>query len=126
MTIIDIDKLIDKNAKDFRFKGKDYSIRPISYRQTIEMSKIEDEIGKEENTERILRLQAKYINFVIPELPEEYLMDAKMPQIQKIQELIREVLSGQGSDDELVYYRNKYNNEYQKNLERVGEKTETE
>ena len=108
MPIIDIDKLVDKNSKEFKFKGKEYSIQPISYRQTIEMSKIEDEIGKEKNTERILKLQAKYINFVIPELSEEDLMDAKMPQIQKIQELIREVLSGQGSDDELVYYRDKY------------------
>ena len=124
MAIVDLDKLIEKNVKDFSLRGETYQIRPISYRQTIQMSQLEDRIEEEQNAEKILNFQIEYINLVIPEMSREVLMETKMPQIRRIQEMIREVLYGEPADAELEYYREKYKDEYRKNLERVGEKTE--
>jgi len=124
MAVVDLDKLIEKNVKDFSLRGEVYQIRPISYRQTIRMSQLEDSIEEEQNAEKILNFQIEYINLVIPEMTKEVLMETKMPQIRRIQEMIREVLSGEPQDAELEYYREKYKDEYRKNLERVGEETE--
>ena len=93
-------------------------------RQTIQMSQLEDKIEAEENAEKILNFQIDYINLVIPEMTKEVLMETKMPQIRKIQEMIREVLSGESPDAEVEYYRGKYKDEYRKNLEGAGEGTE--
>ena len=49
MTIIDLDKLIDEEPKRLLFKGKEYAIRPITYRQMIDLSKLEKQIEEEES-----------------------------------------------------------------------------
>jgi len=121
MAIIDLDKITKESIIKFIFNGMEHEIRPITYKQTIELSKIETNIEEEEDTEKILNLQSEYISLVIPTMKRDNLMLANMRQVQKIQELIREVMSGQKADDELVYYREKYKDEYQKNLERVEE-----
>ena len=121
MTIIDLDKITKESTIKFIFNGEEHEIRPITYKQTIELSRIETNIEEEEDTEKILNLQSEYISLVIPTMKRDNLMLANMRQVQKIQELIREVMSGQKADDELVYYREKYKDEYQKNLERVEE-----
>ena len=125
MTIIDLDKITKEETIKFLFNGKEHEIRPITYKQTIELSKIETNIEEEEDTEKILNLQITYISLVIPSMDRDTLMTANMRQVQRIQEMIREVMSGQKSDDEVLYYRKKYADEYQKNLEGVEEnKTE--
>ena len=121
MTIIDLDKITKEETIKFLFKSKEHEIQPITYKQTIELSKIETNIEEEENTEKILNLQIDYINLVIPSMDKETLLLANMSQVQRIQEMIREVMSGQKSDDEVIYYRKKYEDEYRKNLERVEE-----
>ena len=121
MAIIDLDKITKESIIKFIFNGMEHEIRPITYKQTIELSRIETNIEEEEDTEKILNLQSEYISLVIPTMKRDNLMLANMRQVQKIQELIREVMSGQKADDELVYYREKYKDEYQKNLERVEE-----
>ena len=121
MTIIDLDKITKESTIKFIFNSTEHEIRPITYKQTIELSRIETNIEEEEDTEKILNLQSTYISLVIPTMDRDSLMLANMRQVQKIQELIREVMSGQKADDEVVYYREKYGNEYQKNLERVEE-----
>lgn len=122
--IVDLDKLAEEEPRRLLFKGNEYAIRPITYRQMIELSKLEKQIEEEmEDTEKILDLQAKYIQLVIPEMTQDLVMDASTKQVRKMQEVIREVLSGIEVDEELDYYRKKYGDEYQKNSERVGEST---
>ena len=123
MAIIDLDKLILDTQK-FIFQQKEYEIKPITYRQTIEMSKLEKQIETEDDPEKLLNLQADYIHLVIPEMDRETILNTNMVQSRKIQELISEVLSGEKANDEVEYYRNKYKDEYRKNLERVGESSD--
>jgi len=125
MTIIDLDKLIDEEPKKLLFKGKEYAIRPITYRQMIDLSKLEKQIEEEmDDTEKILNLQASYIEMVIPDMNYDLLMQATTRQIRSIQEAIREVLAGVESNAEVDYYRKKYKDEYRKNFERVEEKND--
>ena len=117
MAIVNLDNITKEESVKFLFKSEEHEIQPLTYKQTIELSRIETDIEKEEDTETILNLQIDYINLVIPSMNKDTLMLANMRQIQKIQELIREVMSGQKADDELIYYREKYKDEYQKNVE---------
>jgi len=121
MAIIDLDKITKEESIKFIFNEKEYEVQPLTYKQTIALSGVETNIENEEDTEKILNLQIDYINLVIPSMSKDTLMLANMRQLQKIQELIREVMSGQKADDEVVYYRKKYEDEYQKNLKRVEE-----
>jgi len=125
MTIVDLDKLVEEEPKRLLFKGREYAIRPITYRQMIELSKLEKQIEDEiEDTEKILNLQASYVEMVVPEMTYDLLMEATTKQVRAIQEAIREVLAGVEVNAEVDYYRKKYKDEYRKNFERVGEKIE--
>ena len=124
MAIIDLDKVGAGDVRKFALNGIEYEIRPITYGQMIELSKLEGLMDKEEDTEKVLLLTIDYIDLVIPDMGKDAIMAANNSQVQRMQELIQEVMSGRDSDDEVAYYRKKYENEYRKNLEGVGESSD--
>ena len=125
MTIIDLDKIVEDKGSQFVLNGKEHEIKPVTYGQMIELGKLEKQIESEmEDTEKILMLQADYINMMVPTLTRDILMDTANTQVKRILEELQNVLSGMESDDEVAFYRKKYKDEYRKNSERVEEKSE--
>jgi len=129
MAIIDLDKLLEEQEPiQFTLDGKRYTIPDTSYGLTRDLDKIRKKLLSgisEEDNETVLDLSTELIMRVVPEISKKTLEKAKGIQIRKINTLINEMLSGEvlleEREKELLYYRDKYKDEFRKKEQRAKE-----
>jgi len=125
--VVDFD-VLQKDAQEFKLRGKKYTIPPPTYNLFLQLSMIDKQVQKaikDNDTEAMTKLTIKGILLGVPEMPEEVIMnDVSIVEIRKIQELINETLQGEEEiiDPEIKFYREKYGDEFRKNSERIKEK----
>jgi len=129
MAIVDLDKLLEEQEPvQFSLFGKKYTIPDTSYGLSRDLDRIKKRIfssASEEDNETILNLSTELIMRVVPEITKKTLEKAKGIQIRRINSLINEVLSGETlieeREKEILYYRDKYKDEFRKKEQRTEE-----
>ena len=125
--ILNFDELREKKEKKgFIVGGKTYYIPEVTHKKLIRLQEINEEIRKNVKKDDLVGLssnQIDLITYLIPDLSEEMLRDEfGTGEIKALMNLITIAAWGVDEDDaELVYYREKYKDEYRKNLQRTGE-----
>jgi len=123
MSILDLDELIEKRKAEFKFKGKSYFIPELPLGKVIKLAGKRNEIVEAADSEdygKLLEIQKAMITDVA-EIDADIVEQMSMSQIRKIIEMLNSQFYGIDEEEtpeqkELNYYREKYGDEYQKNL----------
>ena len=135
MPYVDIDELMGKQEKrGFTVKGKDYAIPELSYTTLTAVMEKQQELhghllsGEPKMAKEALRLTLEIICLVVPDMTEDIIKnDLSQRETKEVNRIVNNFLNDvdevEEVNEELEYYRKKYEDEYRKN-ENAAEESE--
>ncbi len=129
MTIVDLDELRkNRETTSFKLLDKEYAIPEMSYALTLQLEDIRKGVlhaAKKEDYAATMDGSIKTILKVIPSLDEKQLREkVSVTQLREVVELINKAFIGDTEkapeeEKEIIYYREKYGDEYRKKVLRT-------
>lgn len=127
-TVVNFDQLREETKASFILDGVEYPIPPVTYKVLVQLSEIDKQVNEAIKNDDAIALMDNSIKgaiLAVPELTEELLKDSfSVVEIRKIGEMINTTVLGgmEDIDPEVVFYREKYGDEFRKNSDRTKEK----